>query len=174
MISLTMSLDELAFVVYDALKAGGIDAVLSGGAVVSIYTQNRYQSLDLDFISSNQIKDIERAMWTIGFKRRGKNFTHGQTQFTVEFPTGPLAVGNELLRIPNESVIGGRKIKILSPTNAIKDRLSGYFYFHDPQNLEQAKMIYRAVGGRLAEIKQWAEREGELEKISRIRGLAEI
>jgi hypothetical protein len=38
----------VAALVSTALEAAGISAVLSGGAVVSIYTHNEYESADLD------------------------------------------------------------------------------------------------------------------------------
>jgi hypothetical protein len=51
-INTSTSLEELAAIVSQALEAVGILATLSGGAAVSIYTNNRYQSEDLDFVSS--------------------------------------------------------------------------------------------------------------------------
>lgn len=50
-ISNTTTLKELALIVCSRLKDDGIDAVLTGDAVVSIYTQNQYKSFDLDFVS---------------------------------------------------------------------------------------------------------------------------
>jgi hypothetical protein len=163
-ISKSMTLSDFAFVVYQSLKSRKIEAVLSGGAVVSVYTSNEYESRDLDFISPNLAKDINRAMVSMGFSKSGQNYRHPNTEFTVEFPPGPLAVGDELLNDVKETTIGGRKIKILSPTDAIKDRLAGWFHFHDPQNLEQARMLYHAVGGDLKKIKKWAAGEGALEQ----------
>ncbi len=60
-----MSIGELAAFVCTHLKDNGIDVVLSGGACVSIYTKNRYQSYDLDFIenvsaSRKKIKEVLR------------------------------------------------------------------------------------------------------------------
>jgi hypothetical protein len=45
------SLEELAAIISQAQEASGFLAPLSGGAAVSIYTNNRYQSEDLDFVS---------------------------------------------------------------------------------------------------------------------------
>jgi ABC-type transport system substrate-binding protein len=43
-----MSIGDLAALVADHLRQSGINVVLTGGSCVSIYTQNRYQSYDLD------------------------------------------------------------------------------------------------------------------------------
>ena len=164
MINKRMTLSDLAFFVYKGLKANDVEAVLSGGAVVSVYSKNRYESRDLDFISPNQQKDICTAMVSMGFSGLGKNFVHPNTRFTVEFPAGPLAIGNQLLPPIKETLVQGKRIKILSPTDAIKDRLAGWIYFNDPQNLEQAKIVYQSVGGNLTRIKQWLKSEGALDK----------
>jgi hypothetical protein len=47
-----MSAGELAAFIYSYLKEHGIEVVLSGGACVTIYSQNKYFSPDLDFIES--------------------------------------------------------------------------------------------------------------------------
>ena len=46
-----IDLKDLACFIYETLKKAGIDAVLVGGACVSIYSQNRYQSSDLAFLT---------------------------------------------------------------------------------------------------------------------------
>ena len=51
MITKKTTLTELAAIVSDALEREGIIATLSGGSVVSIYTENRYVSEDLDFVT---------------------------------------------------------------------------------------------------------------------------
>ena len=44
------SVRALAAVVVRALAEEGVEAVLTGGAVVSLYTNNAYESKDLDFV----------------------------------------------------------------------------------------------------------------------------
>ena len=43
------SVEELAAIISQTLEAAGIIATLSGGSAVSVYTDNAYQSHDLDF-----------------------------------------------------------------------------------------------------------------------------
>lgn len=66
------TLKELALIVGKVLKDANIDAVLTGGAVVSIYTDNKYQSFDLDFITHSSYKELERAFEGTGFYRDGR------------------------------------------------------------------------------------------------------
>lgn len=88
---------ELAAFVESHLRNKGIDVVLSGGACVSIYSSNKYVSMDLDLISTRFVKRrrIHDAMKEIGFSEEGRYFKHQDTEFFIEFPGGPLSVGDE-------------------------------------------------------------------------------
>ena len=50
-----IGIKALASIVSDKLNENGIDAILVGGACVSIYSENKYLSSDLDFVSSTSI-----------------------------------------------------------------------------------------------------------------------
>jgi len=93
-----MTQGELAAFIQTHLREKGIDVVLSGGASVSIYSSNRYVSWDLDLVNPYFVK--RRALWetmqVLGFHEEGRHFEHPDTQFFIEFPPGPLAVGKEL------------------------------------------------------------------------------
>ena len=75
-ISSKLTIGEFAALIATKLREHGIETALSGGAVVSIYTDNKYQSFDADFISPDDNKKIETAMTSLGFKKKGKDFTH--------------------------------------------------------------------------------------------------
>ncbi len=89
---LNIILKDLACFVYEALKKGGIDAVLVGGACVSIYSKNRYQSYDLDFVTYEELKEIEKILEPIGFRRTGRCFSHKDCPYLIDFVNPPLLV----------------------------------------------------------------------------------
>src|SRR5438034_468823 len=89
-----MSLKDFAIVVARELKKHEIDVVLTGGAVVSIYSENKYQSNDVDFLSSADHLKIKEIMLSLGFKREGKDFYHPHSPFYVEFPGTTLVIGD--------------------------------------------------------------------------------
>ena len=125
-------------IVCKALKDEGIDAVLTGGAVVSIYTENRYMSYDLDFISHASGKRIAAAMEGIGFRKRsGRYFEHPHTDFFVEFPTPPVAIGNKPVDRFEEIESPGGYLKLLTPTHSVMDRLAAWYHWNDPQSLDR-------------------------------------
>lgn len=76
------SLEELAVLVSQTLEQAGIRAVLSGGSAVSLCSQNEYQSQDLDFVSSADLKAIGAAIAPLGFYRvkKSRQFEHDDTQ----------------------------------------------------------------------------------------------
>jgi hypothetical protein len=169
-----MGLEELAQYTYDGLKQAGIDVTLSGGACVSIYTRNAYQSGDLDFIRQlhDGFEKVAGMMEHLGFEREGRHFKHPDSGFIVEFPPPPVSVGNEAPRSIVENVLetklGKMPVKMLSPTDCVKDRLCGYFYWNDLQCLEQAMMVAVARGKDvdIKELKRWARQEGMMERFS--------
>ncbi|HPS30316.1 MAG TPA: hypothetical protein PLZ43_08680 [bacterium] len=158
------TLKELAFIVGKALKDCSIDAVLVGGAVVSIYSDNKYQSSDLDFISSDSVKSIETALLKIGFKKNGRYFQHDDTEFFVEFPPSPVSIGNHIVREFRTLEDGQGYLRLLPPTYSVMDRLASFYFWNDWQSLDQAVLISKHQKIDFSKIKQWSQEEGELEK----------
>jgi hypothetical protein len=170
-VNASTTVEELAAIVSTTLEAAGISAVLSGGAVVSIYTNNEYASSDLDFVSSERTSRIAEAISSLGFKREGRMFSHPHTPLFVEFPTGPLAIGDELIRESDvaEKTTAAGTIRLLTPTQCVMDRLAAYFHWNDLQSLDQAVMVASSQGISLAKLEAWATREGESEKLRKFK-----
>ncbi|MEM8816751.1 MAG: hypothetical protein AAGE85_13070 [Pseudomonadota bacterium] len=89
------SLQEIAVLVSEALESAGISAVLGGGGAVTHYSNNEYMSTDLDSVTVERNKVIAPAVAKLGFVPKGKNLHHGQSQFFLEFPPGPLSFGDK-------------------------------------------------------------------------------
>ncbi len=62
-------------------------------------------------------------------------------------------------------------LRLLSPTECVKDRLAGYFYFGDEQCLQQALLVARRREVDMAEVGRWARNEGQYGSLRRFRGL---
>lgn len=163
-ISKQMTIGEFAALVASHLESRGISTVLTGGAVVSIYTENKYMSYDADLISQTNHKTISKAMQELGFEIHGKEFRHNDTDFFVEFPSGPLAIGDTLVNAEAELEFGEYKLRLLSPTQSVMDRLSAYFHWNDLQCLDQAIWIAEKHPVNITKIKKWSKQEGEDEK----------
>ena len=168
-----MTIAELAAFIESCLRERGIEVVLSGGACVSIYSENRYVSMDLDLVNSHFAKrrEICEAMQAIGFREEGRHFSHPETDFFVEFPAGPLAVGEEPVKEVDEIELGTGTLKLISPTDCVKDRLAAYYHWNDAQCLEQAALVGHTREIDLGEVERWSEVEGKLGEFKRIRHL---
>lgn len=88
-ISKKQSRKQFAALVVRQLEKHGISCVLVGGACVSIYTNEKHHSRDLDFISPHSQDAIADALAKVGFKRKARYFVHPKSDFYVEFSTGP-------------------------------------------------------------------------------------
>jgi len=160
-----MSQAELGAYVQSHLRDHGLNVVLSGGAAVSIYSSNKYVSLDLDMIRSYSasMRSIRDAMGRIGFTESGSRyFKHPDCSHYVEFPPGPLTVGGEPVKDIHEIVYSTGILKVISPTDCVKDRLAAYYHFSDRQGLAQAIMVARDNDVNLDEVKRWSKVEGML------------
>ena len=158
------SIEELAGVVASVLERFNINAVLSGGACVSIYTENQYVSGDLDFVSHEGLSKIDEAMSAIGFKREGRHYTHPHTKLFVEFPPGPLAIGDHLIKEGTTKKIKTGMVKLLTPTQCVMDRLASFYFWNDKQGLDQALMVASKQKIDMADIQRWSEQEKEIKK----------
>jgi hypothetical protein len=147
------------------LKKSGIDTVLVGGAVVAVYSNGAYHSGDLDFIRTSMfVTKLEEAMNEIGFKKHGRHYIRPDCKHLfVEFPGGPpLGIGEDNSIVPVEVVVKGTVIKILSPTDCVKDRLASYIYFKAHEGLDQAALVAKAQEVNFASIKRWCENENAI------------
>lgn len=152
---------EVGAIVCEALKSEGLDAFLSGGAVVSIYTDNRYESFDLDFVTLADRKKVKVIMEALGFEQnRSRLFIHPKSKFFVEFPGSAIRVGEELVSEFAELKLPVGTLKLLTPTDSIKDRLAAYIHWKDKQGLDQAVWIAEAKPVDMKSIEKWAKGEG--------------
>jgi hypothetical protein len=166
---------EMCALIVETLASFGIEVVLVGGSCVCIYTNERFGSMDLDFIdlTYSRRKEIAAALATIGFTPRGntKYFEHPGCQWSVEFPTAPLAIGHEQIdstRIASIKTATGT-VRLLNPTDTVKDRLLWFYLEQDGQCWQQALDIARNHRIIWRDLKRWHEKEGYADEYTRFR-----
>ncbi len=161
----TISLKDLASLIYETLKGEGVDAVLVGGACVSIYSENRYQSFDLDFVTYEELQSIEKALKPLGFHRTGRCFAHDKCPYLIDFVNPPVSIGNEPIQHFSTLKTSFGSLQLLTPTDCVKDRLASFFHWNDPQALEQALLVSKHHPIDLKNLKHWAKMEGFSQKL---------
>jgi hypothetical protein len=155
-------LPTVAAAVGAALARHEIRAVLTGGACASVYTRGHYQSRDIDFIvvgATTQAR-LDTALGSIGFVRKGDRYVHARLAFYVEFPRGPLAIGDDYRIRPVSRRAGGGRLLLLSATDSCRDRLAAFYHWNDRQSLQVAAQIARTQRVNLAAIRRWSAAEG--------------
>jgi hypothetical protein len=158
------TLQEIGAMVCEKLRSAGIESFLSGGAVVSIYTQNKFESFDLDFVSFGDRKKIKSLMLELGFTQDASRlFFHPDSKYFVEFPGKSMAIGDEVIKEFSETLVNGNRLVMLTPTDCIKDRLAAYIHWKDPQGLIQAVMVAKTQPFVLDRIKKFCSNEGSPE-----------
>lgn len=160
----TVSLKELAGFISEELRKRGVDTVLVGGACVTIYSENRYQSYDLDYVTYEDMNKVRKALQELGFTERNRYFQHEGCQWLVEFVSPPVAVGNESVQEFNSLATSLGTIKLLKPVDSVKDRLSSFYHWGDKQGLEQAVDICLEQKIDFSEVEKWSIQEEQEKK----------
>ena len=172
-------MEELAVLISVALSNAGIVATLSGGAAVTIYSDNAYQSVDLDFVTSEGKKQLSAAVSKLGFKPHNSSrlYSHPDTDWLVEFPPGPLGFGDTIVDSENIPLLETQfgPLRVITPTLSIMDRLSAYWYHFDNQTWDQAIEVARRQDIDWDYVYSWAKSEKQdTTEIDRLRGQSDL
>jgi hypothetical protein len=156
------TVEELWRFVAVHLERRGIGVVLVGGAVVSVYTEGAYRSGDLDFVREEFFaEDLPAAMSEIGFEKEGRHYRHPECgHLFVEFVSGPVGIGADRRIEPAKVTTRGTTIKLLSPTDSVRDRLAGFIHFGSRDYLDQAVMVAVAREIDWRTVERWCRGEG--------------
>ena len=90
----------------------------------------------------------------------------------VEFPPGPLSLGEDYRITPAEIEVEGQVLKLLSPTDCVKDRLASYIHWGVRDCFDQAVLVARRQAGQVdwKAVRAWCAHEGSaatFEKLER-------
>ncbi|RLT92816.1 MAG: hypothetical protein D9N14_20195 [Ketobacter sp.] len=171
----TTSIVELATLVAEHLHSHGIEVVLVGGLAVEIYTENLYLTKDIDMVNINYQAPakIHAAMLELGFHKKGRVYVNESTDISVEFPSPPLSVGDELIKSTTKLTIANRSIPILKVEDVVKDRIAAYIHWSDKQSLIQAAAIILKHKLKPKMFRQFCEVEGSPDDYSLLEKLCE-
>jgi hypothetical protein len=153
------------------LQAHQIIATLVGGACVQIYSRNKFRSSDLDFVTEADLGRLAEVLREVGFKRQGSGRIFGREDcaFILDFVAPPISIGSEPIdQLHGVKVLKTKsgELRLLTPTDCVKDRLAAYYYWNDWQSLEQAIAVASAQHAEvdLKDIERWSTAEGHSEK----------
>lgn len=156
------SLEELATIVSETLTAAGITAVLGGGGAVTYYSDNRYMSTDLDFITVERNRTLAPVLAELGFSLKGKDFVHDSSKYFLEFPPGPLTFGDRYVDTCETVIVQTKygELRIITPTQCLMDRLAWVVHGNDPQSRAQAVLVAKHQAIDWDDVYEWSRQEG--------------
>jgi hypothetical protein len=128
--------------------------------------------MDFILIGHARQSELDGAMASLGFTRRGDRYMHPRARFYVEFPRGPLAIGNDYaVRAVRRKTRYGQTLA-LSATDSCRDRLAAFYHWNDRQSLKVA--IWIALRNRvdLDTVRRWSLDEGFADRFAEF--LAEL
>ncbi|NPC78398.1 hypothetical protein HPC49_09080 [Pyxidicoccus fallax] len=110
----------------------------------------------------------EAALAALGFFKKGDFYRHPLSHFLLEFPRGPLAVGDDFIKNWSTVRRNDEVLYVLTPTDSCRDRLASFLFWNDFSGLEQALAVFHARANEvdLNVIKDWCGREGHSQKFS--------
>ncbi len=162
-ISADSSLIDVCFAVCTALDEIGMTAVLTGGSAATFYASATYQSRDADFIITMRGDDSRgmEAMARLGYSRVGNIYVHESNRYTVDFPRGPLAIGEEIVQSWATYERRHERLHVLSRVDSVRDRLSWFYWYRDQSALAAAIAVATSGDLDLLAIREWSMRVGE-------------
>ena len=102
-------------------------------------------------------------MQELGFEQnKSRLFIHPDTKYFVEFPGSAVQIGESLITEFNELKLKTGVLKLLTPTDCVKDRLAAFYHWNDRQGLDQAVWVCLAQPVKLSDVKKWSQHEGKL------------
>lgn len=166
------SLEEFWKFVASHLESRGIGATLVGGAVATIYSKGGYESGDLDLVFDSMFQDrskFEEVLKEIGIEKIDqRNFKHPEGVFSLEAKQPPIEIGH-FIDLKKGSLdidlvdVNDQKIKIISPTDCIKDRLYKADEWNDDDAFEAALLVAKEVGFDEKKLRHFCKTNGKEE-----------
>jgi hypothetical protein len=148
---------------------------------VSIYSHNAYQSKDLDFVTAAMVADLLPVLVELGFIHtcvpRLSQYSHPLIAWYVEFPPAPISFGH--LHVTHRQCarieLPAGKLRIVTPTQSVMDRLAAAFAWKDAQSREQAILVAASQEIDWQELRTWFANEGETnEEFGRFRAAVDL
>lgn len=116
------------------------------------------------------MKRVQAALEDLGFyKEMGRYFSHPDTELLLEFPPGPLSIGNSPVSSIQTMKVGDSTLNLLTPTQCVMDRLAAFYHWDDTQSLKQAILVAALHDVDMENIAEWSIQEGKSDLFNRFR-----
>lgn len=144
------------------LHSHGYSVVLVGGAAGVVHSGLAFRSGDLDLLIERGTRaELNAVLIELGFRLDGRHLAHPHCpHLIVEWVYPPLGIGASTDVQVEEQPYRGQVLQVLSPTDAVCDRLASAIHFHARDCMLQAELIVRNADVDLDRVRCWCEGEG--------------
>ena len=144
MITGLSTLTDVAFDVCTALAEVGTRAILTGGSAATYHAPDAIESDDLDFVITLYGDGTSAAaVATLGYRLEASMYRHPLSRFTLDFPAGPLAIGDDFISRWATARGGDGLLHVLTPTDSCRDRLASFFLWNAFTGPSTAVAVFR-------------------------------
>ena len=140
---------------------------------LATYISEHLKSHDIDVVERYHSKrsTLKTALALIGFTEKNRYYIHPEANYFLEFPAGPLAIGDEAVKEVHELKTESGTLRLLTVTDCIKDRLSAFYYWQDRQSLQQALWVAKNHSHDIKAIENWSSNEAMDEQFLKFKSL---
>jgi len=162
----SITVKTLAGLVCSVLEKNGFDPVLSGRTCAAIYSKDKITIKSLEFVVSEYVtKKIKLIMAKLGFKVFvHRTFSNKHCPYNITFLPPPITVGDSIVNNVHAIKTKYGKLKMLCPTDCVRQRLSVYYRFADKNALKDAIGVAKLRKIDLEFVRKWSSWEWALDK----------
>jgi hypothetical protein len=131
-------------------------------------------SYDVDFVIQLEATGSSgrAVLRVLGFEPSGDHYMHRNSPYLLEFPTGPLAIGDDLVGSWETVRRSDEVLYVISRTDSVRDRLAAYYHWGDAVSFATAVGVARSGSIDVDVIESWSARERKTREFGRF--LAEV
>ena len=161
-------LSQVAALISSTLDKYGCDPVLIGKACAAIYGGSSIKPKIIDFVVREyNIENVAQAMKGIGFSKVGhRTFASKRCPYEVFLSTYPITVGDDVVGEVRVMKTARGPLKLLLPTDCVRQRLSMYYRWGDKEALDDAIKVGRRKKVDLKLVKRWSDWEWASERFA--------
>jgi hypothetical protein len=159
-------ISQVAAIVSGYMDEQGYEPVLTGKSCAAIYAGTSIHPKTLDFIVRDfTIDEVAETMAGVGFLDSGhRTFSNKHCPYEVLLSTHPVVVGDDVVSDVKIMRTAKGSLKLLTPTDCVRQRLSMFYRWNDRGALEDALKVAQKHEIDLDIVRRWSDWEWASER----------
>jgi hypothetical protein len=144
------TVNEIAGLVSEQLRAHGIRVVVVGGGAITAHVPTVYSSEDVDLavLTGVNHRAIAAALAQIGFERAGRTYVNETTIYPIDIVADIPWVDQRAITVYQRVDTAFGSFDTLRLEDAVADRIAAFLYWDDSASLDVAERAIAAASDR--------------------------